>query len=73
MNNDDMYSKGYTLEYSIWGVSVYRTIDGSPGHSESPVQQVGMKNFGAPVSNDEACAAGWELAAADHIKRKFES
>lgn len=71
MTPDELYAKGYTLEYSLWGVSVYRTIDGSPGSSDAAVECAAQRAFGRPVGEDETIKQGWELATADFVKRRL--
>jgi hypothetical protein len=72
MTADELYAKGYSLEYSIWGVSVYRTIDGSHGASDSSVQQVALWNASQPVGTEQTIIKGWELAQTDLVKRRLD-
>lgn len=71
MTSDELYAKGYSLEWSIWGVTVYRTIDGSAEPSVAAVERTAVVNFETPLKETEAAARGWEAAAADFVKRRL--
>jgi len=71
MTADELYAKGYTLRFAAWGVSVYRTIDGSPEPSDEAVECVKQVHFERPLREDEAVVRGWEAATADYVMRRL--
>lgn len=71
MTPDELYAHGYSLEYAMWGVSVYRTVDGSHGASDAAVQGVKTIQFGEPMLAEKAQQLGWEAAQVDLVKRRL--
>ena len=72
MTLDELYAKGYSLEWQAWGVTVYRTIDGSPEPSDTAVMWISARQFATPLNETEACKCGWEAAEADFVMRRLE-
>lgn len=72
MTPSELLAKGYSLEWAAWGVSVYRTTDGSPATGNAPVNQVAAIHFQQPLQKDEACARGWDAARIDFVKRRLD-
>lgn len=72
MTPDELYAKGYSLTWASWGVSVYRTVDGSPEPSASSVECVKQVHFDRALREDEAAARGWEAATVDFVQRRLE-
>ena len=71
MTPDELYAKGYSLEWAAWGVDVYRTVDGSAEPSPSAVKRVAHVRFEAPLQEAEACTRGWAAATADFVAQRL--
>lgn len=71
MTSDELYAKGYSVTLAAWGVSVYRTLDGSPGDSEAAVECVKQIHFDRPLQEAEVAAIGWEAAQVDLVIRRL--
>lgn len=65
MTADELYERGYSLEYGTWGVYVYR-------HEGEDHRDTITVHFGEPTGTAEACRRGWEAAEADFVKRRLD-
>ena len=67
MTPNELYAVGYAIEYSPWGVYVYReTLD----HMET--LETTTVSFERPVTSEEAQRRGWEAATVDFVKRRLD-
>jgi hypothetical protein len=70
MTPDELYAKGYSLEYATWGVTIYRE---DRDHPDDDPYFVGTVHFNHPHSTAEAQQRGWEAAEVDFVKRRLEA
>lgn len=64
MTADELFERGYSLEYSMWGVYVHR-YEGEDHRGTTTV------HFFEPTSAEEAIRRGWEAAETDFVKRRL--
>lgn len=72
MSPDELYALGYSLYTSTWGVRIFYQAPEDPlGHH--PPEQSWVQHFTHAVSDAECARRGWELAAADYVRRRLDT